>query len=453
MENQSKILLIEPPFYRLFKNVYSLDRFPLSLGYLSSAVQNKTDWQVKAFNADFYPTSESPKIRWLSGAGFDNYLSNLNDLSKPIWKETELIIANFRPDIIGISCKSQNFKSACNIAKIAKSVNKKILTTVGGPHPTMVGPQVLNEPEIDIGVIGEAEQTMINLLNAFKGNMNLESVDGICFRQNDKVQLNLPREFITDLDSLGFPFASAQSALMDYEKYPITAFRNIFATRGCPFNCFFCGSRKIWSRQVRFRSPKNVIEEIKCLQKIGLKSVNFDDDNFGGGNKKYIIDLCNVLIAHTPKIKWSCEINVKLVDEEIVSLMKNAGCYQIALGVESGNNDILRQMRKGITVEEALKAANIVKKHGLITNVFFIVGFPQETESTLNDTFKAMKTIDCNQLAYSIFTPYPGTEAFDFCAANNLVKNDFDVSLYNHQSPANCFCLNFSPERFRVCCL
>jgi radical SAM superfamily enzyme YgiQ (UPF0313 family) len=182
---------------------------------------------------------------------------------------------------------------------------------------------------------------------------------------------------------------------------------------------------------------------------MGLRLINFADDTFGI-NKKYINDLCNALVVHCPGLKWSCEIHVKLIDEQTISLMKAAGCYLIHIGIESGNNEILKEIRKNITIEEALSACEIIRKHGIKLRAFFIVGFPQETEDTLNDTVAAMKKTKCDALTYSIFTPYPGTEAFEFCKENGLIGDDYDISLYNHQSPANCFCINITPERFRV---
>jgi radical SAM superfamily enzyme YgiQ (UPF0313 family) len=222
---------------------------------------------------------------------------------------------------------------------------------------------------------------------------------------------------------------------------------NIFTARGCPYNCLFCGSRKIWSRKPRFRSAENVIKEIKGLQKLGIKLIRFDDDTFGI-NKGHLIELCNALIEECPGLQWSCELHVNLIDEQTIALMKKAGCYNIQVGIESGNNDILRAIRKNITIEEALRACEIIKKHGIELQAFFIVGFPQETEETLRDTFKAMKKTKCDLLAYSIFTPYPGTETFDLCKEKGLIGPDFDLSLYGHQSPANHFC-SIDAVRFR----
>lgn len=449
MQQERKILFIEPPFYRLFKNTYSLNRYPLSLGYLAAVVRQKTDWDVMVYNADFSLPSESQEVSYLAGSGFDNYLSNLRNLSAPIWKEVKTTVSEYRPNVVGISAKSQNFTSACIVAKLIKEIDKEIIVIIGGPHPSMVGQEVLKCQAINLAVKGEGEVTIIELLNAIESGSSLDSIKGLIYRRGNLAVENPPRGFIKDLDSLSFPYICAKEVLRDYGKYPKAAFGYIFATRGCPYNCFFCGSRNIWSRQVRFRSPENVVREIKTLQRDGLRLYYFVDDIFGV-NKQYIIDLCGTFIEYCPDIKWSCEFHVKLVDNETISLMKKAGCYQIQLGIESGNNEILKQMCKNITIEEALAAARIIKKYGIELQAFFIIGFLQETEATLNDTVTAMKKIKCDVLTYSIFTPYPGTETFEFCKDNGLISENYDISLYNHQSPVNHFCMYIPKDSFRM---
>ena len=143
-------------------------------------------------------------------------------------------------------------------------------------------------------------------------------------------------------------------------------------------------------------------------------------------------------------------MHIKLIDEQTISLMKVAGCYSISIGIESGNNEILKKMKKNITVEEALSGSNIIRRHGIWLNAYFMVGFPHETEDTLNDTITVMEKIKCNALVYSIFTPYPNTELFEYCRENGTIDDDYDASLHNHQSPTNCFCVNIAPERFRA---
>lgn len=448
-EIKKKILLIEPPFYRLFKDTYSLVKYPLSLGYLAGMIKRETRWDVMAYNADFSAKTESIKVSHMAGRGFDNYLHNLKDPSKAIWKEVKTTIKDYGPSVIGISAKSQNFSSACMIAKLAKEIDDNIIIIVGGPHPSMVHPDILKCRHIDLAVAGEGENTIVELLGVIGSGKGFEGIKGIIYRKDGKVLENPPREPISDLDTLCFPHETAKYVLRDYDKYPLSAFKSIFSARGCPYNCMFCGSRNVWGRKVRFRSVGNVVKEIKSLQDMGLKFVHFDDDTFGV-SKAHITELCNSLIRDCLGLKWSCEIHVKLVDDKTISLMKKAGCYSIQLGVESGNNKILRDIRKGITIEEAIKASRIIKKRGIELAVFFIIGFPQETEETLNDTINAIKKIRCDTAIYSIFTPYPGTEMFEFCREKGIIKKDFDPSMYNHQSPANNFCMNISHKRFRA---
>lgn len=443
---KNKILLIEPPFYRLYKPTYSLNLYPLALGYLAGTIKKDTDWDIVAYNADFTTYNETFN---LTEVGFYNYLSNLKNPSADIWKEVRSVINEFKPHVIGISAKSQNFKSACIVARLAKEICKDTIVIVGGPHPSMVGKETLTCPDIDICVKGEGEKTIVELLNAINRKEELENIRGIAYRTNGDIVENSPREYIQDLDTLCFPHESAPALLKDYHLYPKEAFELIFASRGCPHDCFFCGSRNMWSQKVRFRSPENIVKEIKSYQQMGQKSFLFRDDYFGI-TKKYVFDLCNTLIEQCPGIKWGCELHIELVDDETVRLMKKAGCFSIRLGIESGNNEILKKIRKNITIEEALAACKTVKKQGINLNVFYMVGFPQETEKTLMDTFKAMKKTPCDTIIYSIFTPYPGTEAFELCKKQGLVTDDYDVALYNHQSPLNYFCPAITKDRFKV---
>ena len=444
-----KILLINPPFYKLYNDSHSFTQYPLSLGYLAATLKKETDCQVSVYDADFPDHIHRLKNKELTTFGFDNYLKNLNDPAADIWQQILKIIKKQNPDLVGITSNTQNFKSTLNIAKLIKTYNKKIPIIVGGPHPSLDGPASINNPYIDICVQGEGEKTIVELINALKNKKNLKTIKGICFKKNKKIIQNPPREFIPNLDSLPFPHQYIPKTLINYKKYPLISFRGIFATRGCPNNCMFCGSKNIWSRHTRYRSPQNIIKEITNLTKYGHQYIRFEDDTFGGMNKQYIDNLCNLMIKKCPGLKWECEMNVSAVTESTISLMKKAGCRSIQLGIESGNNQILKEIHKNITIEQAISASKIIKNHNILLEVFFMVGFPQETENSLNDTLNAINKIDANFTVYSIFTPYPGTEIFKYCQDKQLVDSNFDISLYNHQSPMNCFCLNLSPLKFR----
>ncbi len=447
-KNIQKILLIEPPFYRLFNNDASLNYFPLSLAYLAGIIDSKkNNWQVRIYNSDFSSHDFQLNYEYFTKEGFDHYLNALNDTNLLIWKEIEDTIRQFAPSVVGITVKSPNYAAACMIAKIVKAIDKNILVVFGGPHPTLIKSELLKNPMIDIGVIGEGEETIIEILNTCDGNQPLSSINGIVYRDGSKIIETTPRAYIRNLDSLPFPI-TVRKYLLDYDKYPLEAFKYIFATRGCPFGCVFCGARYIWSRHVRYRSVENIIAEIQEIQKIGINYIQFIDDTWGI-KKSQIQNLCNGLIEKCPGLNWSCEIHANLVNDETIALMKSAGCRFIEMGVESGNNEMLKLVKKNITIEEAFSAARIIKKHKINLETCFVVGFPQETEKTLNDTINAITSIPSDYVIYSIFTPYLGTELFDYCKQQGIVSDDFDVSLYNHQSPANYFFPNITKDVFK----
>lgn len=443
-----KLLLVEPPYYRLYKDSYSNTKYPLGLGYLAKTVQDRTDWNVRCLNMDFNPSEEGYNISYLAGEGYKSYMRTLADPQSPIWSEVEETVRVESPDVVGISCKSQTFASALRVARVVKGLNPDIRVVLGGPHPTMDPGGVLSHLDVDAVARGEGELTLTELLERYARGLGEDGVEGVSHRNGMQTIHNPKRSFIEDLDGLGYPHLSASRALIDFERYPKHAFRHLFATRGCPQACFFCGSRQIWSRKVRFRSPENVVGEIASLRGWGLDEFFFDDDTFGV-TPAHLKRLCEALILEAPGIRWACEIHVQLLTAESVDLMKRAGCFAAFVGVESGNDAILKLMGKNITTERARQACSVLRASGIKVHPFFMVGLPWDTEETIADTFRLMREIDADLLIYSIFTPYPGSDAYDYLKAKGRIGDDFDVSLYNHQSPANNFCLNVSAERFR----
>ena len=209
---------MEPPFYRLFKSVYSLDRYPLSISYLAAVVKEELDWDVVTYNADFYPQNEPMSISYLAGAGFQSYMNNLRNLSINEWKEVKKTIQDCKPDVIGISVKSQNFASGCIVARLAKEINNDIKVIVGGPHPSATGSEVFGCPDIDISVRGEGEKTIVELLSAIAAKKPLDNIRGIIYRKGNHIVENELRENIEDLDTLPFPHTYAKDVLKDYFK-------------------------------------------------------------------------------------------------------------------------------------------------------------------------------------------------------------------------------------------
>lgn len=448
MNSPPTILLLEPPFHRLFKNTYSLHRFPLALGYLAHAVRRETDWRVLTHNADFHPQNEYLRVAHLAGPGFESYRRALETLHAPAWEELRAVLREHRPDVLAVSTKTQTYPSACRVAELARTLRPNTVVLLGGPHPSMNPQACLENPHVDALVLGEGERTLPELLQAIQHHRPWTSVPGLALREAGRCRLTAARPLIEDLDTLGFPHESAAETLLDYPRYPRDAFRYVFAIRGCPFACVFCGSRALWTRRVRYRSPEHVAAELARLRQLGLREVHFDDDTFGV-RQDYIRKLCSALRATVPDLRWSCELHVNLVNEPMLAALRAAGCYRVQLGIESGSDAVLKSMRKGYSYDRARRAALAIRRAGLELHAFFMVGFPTETRQTLAQTRRALQTLPASRLMYSIFTPYPGTEAFELCHSAGLISDRPDLATLYHQSHAHCFTPHIPPQTFR----
>ena len=449
-KNNRKVMFIEPPFYRLYHDQYCLFKYPLALGYLSGAVIKNTGWSVQTYNADFNVEKRrfNPENSYISGEGFKRYLSSLKDFSMPIWKEVKKAIKDFNPSVVGISAKTQNFISSTIVAKLAKEINPNIKVIIGGVHPTMNGSKALDYKNIDFLCLGEGENTIVDLLLALENGRDLGSVNGIIFKNNGKIIHTKPRSYVENLDSLDFPLTHAPKVLKDFEKYPKEVFAFIFASRGCPYACTFCESKSMWTRKVRYRSPENIVAELKIMKKFGINRVNFDDDTFGV-SKKNIKAMNDLIHDELPNMTYTCETVVQLAkDENVVRDMKHGGCTGTFVGIESGNNEILKKIKKTQTREECIKAMRNLQKYGIESHAFMMVGFPSETEETFKETMDFIPELRPDSVIFSIFTPYPGSDIYEECKREGIIDGDFDLSLYNHQSPLNCFTKNIPKERF-----
>ena len=164
---------------------------------------------------------------------------------------------------------------------------------------------------------------------------------------------------------------------------------------------------------------------------------------------RYIEELCRLIETECPGLRWGCEITVGCSKEQSAEYMRRAGCIMVRIGVESGNNRMLRKLKKGHTIEKAYAAVDLYRRKGIEVQTFFMIGLPEETEETLQDTLTAIRRIDASAIMLNTFTPYPGSQLFEECRTLGVVDDDFDITLYNHLSPANCFTAHIAPERFK----
>ena len=204
----------------------------------------------------------------------------------------------------------------------------------------------------------------------------------------------------------------------------------------------------MWTRKVRYRSPENIVAELKQMNEFGIKRANFDDDTFGV-SKKNIKSINDLLHQELPNMTYTCETVVQLAkDENVVKDMKHGGCTGTYVGIESGSNEMLKKIKKTQTTDECIQAMRNLQKHGIDAHAFIMVGFPDETEETFKQTMDFILELKPDNVIFSVFTPYPGSDLFYKCQEDGIIDGDFDLSIYNHQSPLNCFTKNISKERF-----
>ena len=346
-------------------------------------------------------------------------------------EETVDQILTLSPEYVGITAPTMLISTSGIIAKKIKENNPDITTLVGGPHITAVPAETMTlYPDIDIGVIGEGEITIIELLNALKNKTDLGSINGVIYRKDGGLKITPQRAFIKDLDTLPFPAWDMLPNLLKY--YQQSAARidrqphiSIVSSRGCPFQCIFC-ARNVFGNVTRAHSDDYLIKMIKYLiKRYGIKSISFEDENFVVYRKR-LIEFCNRIINEKIDITWDCASNINAINPQILSLMKNAGCWQINYGIESGSQRILDFIKKSVTLENIEQALKVTKNAGIITKGYFIIGHPTETYESIQETIDFIKKINLDVFQMSFMIPFPGSEFYTIAAQYGDFKNDWD---------------------------
>ncbi len=313
-----------------------------------------------------------------------------------------------------LGAMTSNLKASFALAREIKKANPNARIIFGGPHATILPKQTLKEcPSLDIVVKGEGEETFEELLGSTAKN-NLEKIKGICFRKGKKILETPDRPPVKDLDSLPYP-AYHLLPIKSYRPFPPHGrklpFMTMLTSRGCPFRCIYC-SKPVFGNRFRSQSPKRVVEEILFLkERFGIKEIMFYDDSFTLDQKR-AAELCKLIIQNKIGIPWSCETRVNLVNSGLLRQMKQAGCYMISYGVESGSQKILENLKKDITIEQVEKAFAETKKAGIKTVAYFMLGSPGETQETIDSTIQFSKKIGADFAQFSACTPLPGSELF-----------------------------------------
>ena len=383
-----RVLLVNPPF-TIYGGLEGQGgkSAPLNLAYLSSYLkQHKPYYQIKIIDA------ENLRLDY-----------DLLDAE----------IREFNPDILGITMPTPAFEQAMEVVRRAKWMNHNVKTIVGGPHPTAFPKEVSRETFIDFVVYGEGEKSFYNLCDAIEYNKLYNSIQGIAYSGI----INPPQPLIDNLDEIPFPARD----LLPMETYyapptkreTIKKNANIISSRGCPYNCTYCMAKTVWGRKTRFRSVKNVVDEIQhCVDVYGIGEFNFNDELFTC-NRQRTIEFCQEVMNRDLDISFVCSLRVNHVWKDVLGWLKIAGCKKVMFGFESGSQLILDNIKKGATLKQAEEAVALVKRFGIKTSGAFMIGNIGETEETIRETIDFSKKLNVDTVSFYVASPYPGTEFYE----------------------------------------
>ena len=415
-----KIFLINPPFKTEYGKFSRDQRSPA----------------ITKSGTLYYPTWLASATGVLEEAGHE--CKFLDCCAVKMNRETALSkIANFMPDMLVVNTSTPSIYSDCNFVTSVKTLNKEIKTVLVGTHPSAVPDETLKAcRDIDFIARREYEYTLRELAEKLEhGDENHKDILGISYiDEYGKVNNNPDRPFIEDLDSL--PFVSKvykehgvnpRDYFFAAAEYPMMM---IFTGRGCPNNCFFCVYPQTFHgrQKYRLRSPENVVKEIEYILEAfpDLKSLGFEDDTFTADLER-TKNICRLMIEKgiNKKINWWVNARVTL-DLDTMLLMKKAGCRLLIAGFESGNQDVLNAMHKGIKIDWSKRYVENARKAGLLIHGCFMVGNPGDTKKTMEETFQLALTLNTDTAQFFPLMVYPGTDAYSWAEKNNyIISHDY----------------------------
>lgn len=396
---KSRVLLVFPPYIREAVSNYP----PIGLSYIAS-----------------YITSQNPliKIRIID--------FTIEKFSAELWKKE---LQTFKPEVVGISVLTLNYPGGALIARLTKQFDHNILVVMGGVHATMKPEECLNC--CDIVVRGEGELTFYEILQ----DHELSTIRGASYWRDGRIVHNAGRERIRDLDDLPFP----AHHLFKMERYKGFPSWGIMGSRGCPYNCIFCNSPQMWGRVVRYRSAKNIVDEIQYLRdKFEIQSIVFFDDNLNIPQLR-AIEICNEIVRRNlhKRVSFVCQMraNRRFVSPKLFKKMKEANFVCVEFGIESGSERVLKSIRKSITLDEARRAVRMAQQAGIRkVRGFFMVG---NWDESIWDAIKTWRFILSNDIepSFSICMPLPGTEFYRKLTQSGYMSNDPNWSGFNQLTP------------------
>lgn len=390
--------------------------FPYTVALLS-AVVTKAGYQVEIIDA------------------------NLENLTEEGLKKK---LAESNPDIVAISALTIMYRRCIHRSfELAKQVNKNIITVIGGIYPTLSLDIVMKDPNIDYIICGEGEERLPSLLKAIESNKGFDQIDGLSYRESREAGFitNPVRGNLQDLDKLPFP----DYKIFDIDKYTnygqkftqnfqfrAFPFAEAMTSRGCPYQCIFCSSNRLYGDKIRYRSIENVLAEIDMLVKNhGIKEIIFVDDSFLQ-SKERAIRIMRGLIDRQYGLLWkSNNLSIFHMDNEVLEMMKKSGCYQLSVSIESGHPRTLQRIKKPVRLDKIKETIGRIKELDIELISNFVIGFPGETLDEIRQTFRYAEEIDIDYVLFSIATPLPGTKLYQMCQEYKCLPADFNFENFD----------------------
>lgn len=365
-----KIVFIQPKSFHCWE--------ALNIGYLTSAIKKEISADI-SFYSGFFDRDESI-IEGCKGA-----------------------------DIIGVSATSPQMKHGLFLSTEIKKHDSKCCIIFGGIHPSALPQDSLDNEVVDAVVTGEGERAIIEVINSRETLLGSKKI--------------INRDYVENLDDISFP----DREVIKQERNIRQAYRDngiriasIFASRGCPFRCRFCASGAVWGKRIRYRSADNILEEFeKVTIDLRIDFIKFSDDTFTL-KKDLVREFCEKKIAHGNKTNWGCNIRTDGISEDLLKLMKEAGCREIWIGVESGSREILNDMQKGITIEGIKRIFRITKDLGFFRRAYMLLGMPNESIEDIKLSEELIDEIEPDAVGFTILAPFPGSSFYDYEMHKNV---------------------------------
>ncbi len=355
-------------------------------------------------------------------------------LENKSWKDFKIDLEIIKPELIILSTTNTTILKDLLALKITKQLSPKTITIMKGALFFSIPKKILSLPEfkpLDIAMRKEADTVISDLIDAInnihKNPNSLSKVQGIIYKKNNKWIETKLGDFLKNLDELALPDLNVCNNSLYLNPYTGNKITTIETSRGCPFSCYYCLTPIISGKIPRHKSPQRIVDEIEiCVKRHNIKEFFFKADTFTI-NKKNVIETCKEIIKRKLKISFVANSRTDTIDEEMITLMKKAGCQIIAFGIESGTNPQKEQIKKGSKISDDIKAISLCKKHKIKTYGFFMIGFPNESITEINATIRFMFKLNCDFVELHIATPFIGTPFYEQSKALGLIASEKEI--------------------------